>query len=244
MNVNAGAFVLYEGDVHDADDAYLLALDLDWPAGDEHSVGCSAYYVNDNGSYSYPTSLPYDRAWDLWLGARAKTAVASIPLRGFAIYNSGQRKELGGTPDYSHDNVALKVALGAIPLPLGKVSFQSLYSSAGFRTIAQSARDNFGAQGYWSYLLLTSPHGPSDTDDLGVSLQNRGFGLFTAQAKYDYPISACLNGTVAAGWFRSDASNPTSGAKDMGTELAMTFSLDLSGGLVTVMSCWPASSGN
>jgi hypothetical protein len=231
LNVNLGAFSLYEGDVHGADDAYLLALDVVRPTSEDHSVGVSAYFLSDNGTYSYPTAVPYDSASDMWLGIRGSTALASIPLRAFAIYNSGNRKELGVAPDYSHDNVALKLEVPGVPLWVGDLSFQTLYSTAGFRTIAQSAPDGFGAQGYWSYLLLTSPHGPSDVNDLGVSLQNRGLGLFTVQGKYDYPITCRLSGTFAAGWFNSATANPVSGSSDMGTELAKMFSLDLSGGL-------------
>ena len=104
-------------------------------------------------------------------------------------------------------------------------------SSDEFRTVAQSVRDNFGAQGYWSYLVITSADGPSDVNDLGVSLQNRSLGLFTVQAKYDYPIFDRLSGRIAAGWLRSATVNPTSGATDMGTELANVFTFDFGGGL-------------
>ena len=230
MNMLLGVFSLFEGDVKRADDAMLLTLDLDWQISERHSLGLAAYYLPDNGEYSYPTAPAYDSAWDAWFGVRGSTELAYVPLNAFAIYNPGQRKELGGAPTFTHEGVALKLEAGPVPIGYGKLSFQTLYST-NFRTVAQSERDNFGAQGYWSYLVLTSPSGPSDVNDLGVSLQNRGLGLFTAQAKYDYSIFERLTGTFSAGWLRSATTNPTSGATDMGTELANIFTFDFGGGL-------------
>ena len=118
-----------------------------------------------------------------------------------------------------------------MPVWCGRLSAQTLFSTDEFRTIAQSLRDNFGAQGYWSYLALTSPHGPSDVNDLGVSLQNRGLGLFTVQSKYEYDVHECLSGMFAVGWLRSTETNPMSGASEMGTELVKMFTYDFGGGL-------------
>ena len=95
----------------------------------------------------------------------------------------------------------------------------------------QGLRAEQSAQGYWSYLVITSADGPSDVNDLGVSLQNRGLGLFTVQAKYEYPILDRLCGRLAVGWLRSATPNPTSGATEMGTELANVFTMDFGGGL-------------
>jgi hypothetical protein len=103
--------------------------------------------------------------------------------------------------------------------------------STEFRTVAQTYRDNFGAQGYWSYLYLTSPNPPSDVKDLGVSLQNRGFGPLTIQAKYEYPICHRLSGITAAGYLWSDKTNPVGGSRDIGPELAQQFTYDFGGGL-------------
>lgn len=240
-DMQLGVFALDEGQVQRADDAVLLTLDLDWVRSDDRSWGFSAYYLPDSGVYSYPTAAAYDSAWDAWFGLRGTTVLWSLPVHAFALYNTGERHELGALPTFRHDDAALKLEIGPLPIGCGALSFQTLYSTGddnldenlrdGFRTVAQSVPDNFGSQGYWSYLVLTSPHGPSDVNDLGVGLQNRGLGLFTVQGKYDYPIFGALSGTIAAGWLRSDARNPTSGATDMGTELANMFTLDLSGGL-------------
>ena len=186
---------------------------------------------------------------------RGKTTLLGwLPVGAFAIYNVGERDDAGAVPIFRHEGAALKFEAGPVPFLAGKLSMQTLYStgdgnpaanrSEEFRTIAQSERDNFGSQGYWSYLVLTSPHGPSDVNDLGVSLQNRGLGLLTVQMKYEYPIIGSMSGVLAGGWLRSDVSNPTSGATEMGTELANTFIIDFGGGLKTEFGAAVLFTGN
>lgn len=234
-----GIFELVEGDIRLVDQSYLLTLDFDQPVLDKHSIGFSAYFLPDRGGYSYPVPVfaPYRSAWDVRLGARFRLDLPLAPLNGFAIYNQGERVDLGNQPTFHHDGVALKLEAGPLAVGRGKVSTQALYSTGdstpggGFRTVAQSARDNFGSEGYWSCLMLVTPQGYTDVNDLGVSLQNRGCGLFTAQAKYEYPILERLAGTIAIGWLRSDTPNPTNGSTDMGTELGNDFTIDFGGGL-------------
>lgn len=222
--------------------AWLLTADVDQPIGDKSSIGASAYYLPDRGDYSYPTSAPYRSAWDLWLGVRAKTVVMdTLPINAFAILNTGKEEDELGETMLRHTGFAGKFEVGPVPLGPGKLSFQTLYASGSdhpgvgttseFRTVAQTYRDNFGAQGYWSYMYLTSPNDPSDTKDLGVSLQNRGLGLVTVQAKYEYPICGKLSGTSAVGWLRSAAKNPTGGSSEIGTELAQMVTYNFGGGL-------------
>ena len=233
-----GIFELVEGDVQFVDQTYLLTLDLERPVGEKGSIGCSVYYLPDRGGYSYPSPVfaPYRSAWDVWIGARFRLDSSVVPINGFAIYNTGDRDDVSGTT-FQHDGIALKLEAGPVPVGPGKVSCQTLFSSGGstpgggFRTVAQSARDNFGAEGYWSYFMLVAPQGYSDVNDMGVSLQNRGCGLLTFQSKYDYPIYRRLSGTVAAGWLRSETPNPANGSTDMGTEVGNDFTLDFSGGL-------------
>ena len=234
-----GIFELVEGDAQLVDQTYLLTLDLDRPVGEKNSIGFSAYFLPDRGGYSYPSSVfaPYRSAWDVWLGGRFRLGLPVVPINGFAIYNMGEREDFGSGPTFQHDGVALKLEAGPVPIGPGKVSTQALYSTGGntpgggFRTVAQSARDNFGAEGYWSYLMLVTPQGYTDVNDMGVSLQNRGCGLFTVQTKYDYPIFQRLSGTIAVGWLRSDTPNPANGSTDMGTEIGNNFTLDFGGGL-------------
>lgn len=217
--------------------AVLYALDVDQPITDRLSVGGSAYLLDDQGRYSYPT-IAYRNATDAWLGVRAKWTNDVLPLAAFALANPGQRTDLDGVVR-RHAGWATWVEAGPLPVACGKLSGQLLYASGGsgsgtggeFRTIAQSYRDNFGSQGYWSYLHLTTPNAPGDVSDLGVGLQNRGLGLLTAQAKFELPLSKCLTSTTAAGYLQSAIRNPANGSRVMGTEVAEMFTFDFGGGL-------------
>jgi hypothetical protein len=247
LRLGAGAFILTDeallvasNDIPGSHDAYLFTIDADKPLGDIYSIGGSIYYLADHGQYSYPTNIPYRSSWDLWFGMRAKAKWDPVPVNAFFIYNPGQRDDLDGTT-FRHNGWATKLEAGPIPCGCGKFSAQILWSSGDsnpgtgdsteFRTVAQTYRDNFGAQGYWSYLYITSPNGPSDVKDLGVSLQNRGFGLLTVQGKYEYPICRRLTGITAAGYLWSDKTNPVGGSRDIGPELAQQFTFDFGGGL-------------
>jgi hypothetical protein len=209
--------------------------------GEKSSVGASFYYLADDGEYSYPTAAPYRSAWDLWFGVRAKTEVDCVPLNAFAIFNAGQRDGEVGEPFFRHQGWAGKAEAGPVQFGPGKWSAQILASSGSdhpgegdsdeFRTVAQTYRDNFGAQGYWGYLYIAAPNGPSDVKDLGVNLQDRGLGLFTVQTKYEYPICEKLSAIDAAGWLTALNANPTGGGKQIGTELAHMFTCDFGGGL-------------
>lgn len=223
-------------------DAVLLTFDLDRKMGERNQLGLSVYSIIDDGVYSYPTAMPYNSAWDIWVGGRASGGPENLPLSAFAILNYGHREEIGDVADFSHLGWAARVGAGPIPALFGKFSTQFIYSSgeadpnarssSEFRTVAQSFRDNFGAQGYWSYMHLTSPFGPDDVNDLGVGLQNRGLGLITVQGKFEYQITERLSATESVGWLQSAVDNPINGARDIGTELAHMFTYNVGGGLV------------
>lgn len=242
IKLQSGVFQLTENSVRFADDAYLLISDAEWNYDECQRIGISAYYLDDRGRYSYPTLAPYESAWDMWLGLRGSRQIGIGAVNSFVIYNSGERRD-SAISTYSHDGVALKLELANVNLGPGRWSTQALYSSGRqdpnslhsneFRTIAQSAQDNFGSQGYWSYLIISSPHGPSDVSDLGVSLQNRGLGLMTLQTKYELPISAKLTSVTSGGWLQSDGINPNSNSRDMGTELVQSFNYHFGPGLST-----------
>jgi hypothetical protein len=164
-----------------------------------------------------------------------------VPLSGFLIFNTGERHDFAPAGSFKHTGWAANAEIGPVPVGAGKFSTQVMASSGDstpgvgssdeFRTVAQTARDNFGSEGYWSYMHIMTPNGPDDVNDLGVSLQNRGLGLLTFQAKYEYPLTCKLTSTSAAGWFRSMKVNPVSGSSNMGTEIAQMFTYDFGGGL-------------
>lgn len=207
--------------------ALLFTADLDREVGSA-LLGGSVYYLRDKGEYSYGgfggPMASYESSWDIWTGFRGHFQVGCVAPSFFLILNAG---ETGG-PGWEHTGWAGKGALD-IDAGLGKLSFQALYStgndgssesdSGEFRTIAQSVRDDFGAQGYWSLLGLSSPRGPSDIVDLGVGLQNRGLGLRTVQLGFERGISAVTSIYIATGYLQSNEDNPVNGEKNMGVEL-------------------------
>ena len=219
--------------------SYLFALDLDQPLGKKFSVGSSAYYIYDRGGYSYPTAGLYNYSQDFWAGVRAKWNNDVVPLGGFLLVNTGSRDGIGTNPSTSHTGLATRIEAGPLKIGEGKLYAQAVYSTGGdgngggreFRTVAQSYRDNFGSQGYWSYLQITTPNAPGDVNDLGVGLQNRGLGLVTLQTKFEYPLTKRLLSTTAAGYLQSDRPSPQSGSRVMGTELGEMFTYDFGGGL-------------
>ena len=162
--------------------ALLFALDADQPVAEKSSFGGgSVYYLTDRGNYSYPTLAPYSSSWDLWVGLRANTVLGgSLPANGFAIINTGGRNDFDGTT-FSHTGWASRVELGPVCFGPGKLSTQVAYASGDsnpgvgnsneFRTVAQTSRDNFGAEGYGGYGHITPAKGPDDVRDLGVGLQ-------------------------------------------------------------------------
>jgi hypothetical protein len=222
--------------------SYLFALDLDQPIGKKFSVGSSAYYLYDRGGYSYPTAGLYSYSQDFWGGVRAKWNNDLIPVGGFFLVNTGSREGLAGNAGANHTGFASRIEVGPLKIGQGKLYAQAVYSTGGdgngggggggeFRTVAQSYRDNFGSQGYWSYLQITSPNAPGDVNDLGVGLQNRGLGLITLQSKFEYPLTKRLLSTTAGGYLRSDQPSRTSGSRVMGTEAGEMFTYDFGGGL-------------
>ena len=228
-----------ESDLTGTGAAFLATSDFDMQVGSD-VLGASVYYLRDNGTYSYGTfggpRATYDSSWDLWAGLRAHLDCGDFQTSAYAIFNHGET----ASPDWKHSGWAARLAVDK-KIDETKLSAQVLYSTGNdgssttrsdeFRTIAQSERDNFGAQGYWSFVGLTSPHGPSDMNDLGVSVQNRGLGLLTAQLAADLPLSDRCSGYVSTAWLRSAESNSSNGNSDMGWELLGELRWKLSGSL-------------
>ncbi|MBI4332304.1 MAG: hypothetical protein HY673_13590 [Chloroflexi bacterium] len=228
LGLKLGYFKLFEGNTRRSDDSDLYAVDTEYHFSKSSQAGFHLYWMDDKSnkrSEDDPRRIGSTRK-DVWLGLDTSTALGALGLKGFAIFNAGKENGDGGR-DICNRGWAFKLE-GSYRIGAARVSLQGLYatgedgssqdrSSRTFRTIGQSVRDGFGAQGYWSYLGIFTPHGPSDTNDLGVSLQNRGYGLTTVQGKVEFPITGRLDGYLAGGWLRSSAENPR-GDQDMGFE--------------------------
>ncbi len=223
-----GTFLLGAGDRTFSGDGgtVLLAGDYDLEVG-EQIWGASLYFLQDNGDYSYGTfagpMAAYGSSHDLWAGIRANLGQDAWDPSLALIFNQGGTDN----PDWDHQGWAARASASG-QVSTGKLSLLFAASSGDdgngdsgeFRTIAQSARDNFGSQGYWGFLPIAFPSGPSDVNDLGVSLQNRGLGLLTFQAAWQLPLNESLSSQFAAGWLQSAEENPVSGQRAMGTEIA------------------------
>lgn len=224
-----GVFALSEGDrtLSGNGSAYLIAADYD-QGFDGHRMGASVYYLADKGDYSYGTfggpQTAYGSSQDLWIGLRGAFQLDNWDPTYALIYNRGGTSD----PNWDHQGWAGKLEMSR-GLGEGKVSLLAMASTGDdgsgesneFRTIAQGARDNLGSQGYWGYLPITSPHGPSDVNDLGISLQNQGLGLLTMQGAWAQPITGHLDSVVAMGYLASAEKNPMSGHRDLGSEVAL-----------------------
>ncbi|KAA3611858.1 MAG: hypothetical protein DWQ01_07165 [Planctomycetota bacterium] len=224
-----GAFLLSDGNnTFSGHGGSVLATgDLDLERSGSR-WGASLYYLRDNGDYSYGTfggpGAVYDSSEDLWFGVRGHLGEADHWGSFFLIYNQGRTNG----PDWNHRGVAARIATGFDALS-GRAEIQGLFATGDdgssatrsneFRTIAQSARDDFGAQGYWSLLGLTSPRGSSDGADLGVSLQNQGYGLATIQASWARSLTERVDGVLAAGWLQSAEPHASNGSRDLGFEV-------------------------
>jgi hypothetical protein len=220
----------------ETDNTDLYAVDLDLPIGEDYGIGASVYFLRDNGAYSYVDTV-FSSAREYWVGVRGNAHVGEADLDAFVILNSGTREG----PDWDHQGYAARVR-GMVPIGETSLGLQAAVSTGNdsssttesdeFLTVAQTFGDGAGAASYWSYLAISSPHGPSDVNDLGVSLQNFGLGLITVQGQLSFPLRDRISGRVAGGWLRSMEKNPANGETAMGSELMGEIDFDLSGGLV------------
>ena len=223
--------VLTQGDTIGGDgSALLFSTDVDREVGSS-LYGASVYYLHDRGGYSYgdfggpANDDGIEQSWDLWMGVRGHHVLGKVKPSYFFIWNRGATD----TVEWKHSGWAVKGDLDYELNPGTRFRLRTFYasgndnsspdSSGEFRTIAQTVRDNFGAQGYWSLLGLSTPRGPSDVNDLGVSLQNRGLGLFTLQGSFEQRLNSAISTYAALGWLSSAENNPVSDSSDMGVEL-------------------------
>ena len=100
---------------------------------------------------------------------RAKWANEVLPLAAFVLLNTGRRADFDPT-GFRHTGWATWIEAGPLKVGDAKLSSQILYASGDsdpgtgrfqeFRTVAQSYLDNFGSQGYWSYMQRNQPVNP------------------------------------------------------------------------------------
>ena len=134
-------------------------------------------------------SLLFGTAWDLWIGARASTLLWAVPVRAFAIYNTGQRKEIGGLPTFKHDDAGLKLEAGPVPVGSGKLSFQKFQLRLWRRS-----DDRLRRRGpLHRRLLQTGAHRACARHSLG-SILSRATGVLEAVKKPALVVVSCRPG--------------------------------------------------
>ena len=212
LNLKVGMLKLWEGDSREDDDSDLYAVDVDVTP-----VGFHLYFLNDK-------SVAKAEETNLWAGVSVKREVGPATVDGAVIYNQGSVDGDGGA-DLEHAGYAVKAACSA-EAGSADLGVQVLYSTGDdgksgtdtdeFRTLQADG------QGYWSYVGLFTPRGPSDTNNLRASLRNRDQngiprGLTTVQARCSYPVREDLSFYAAAGVFQASVDDGK--GKGMGTEV-------------------------
>ncbi len=164
------------------------------------------------------SSVSPDGIEEGWYGITASGDLGPASLNGFFLVNHGQN----GT-DPSNTGYALK-AEGGLPLGQARAGLLFIYTTGD--KAGDPVNDRFltvqeivGTLGYWAYTHLFTANGPSDVNDLGLTIGNNGRGLLTIQAKLSSPLVERLSGEMVVGYFQAAEDNAT-GDNDMGTELA------------------------
>lgn len=212
-------------DLEDDQNGHLAVLDIN-TAIDAVKLGGHIYYLSIDHD---ATGL--DKNTQGWYGITAAGKFEMVDLNGFVIFNSGEVAE------ESNDGVGVKVE-GSVPLGDLRLSVMGIYTTGddesfpagtasgvsvtGERTVGFLTPESIlGTEGYWAYTYLFTAHGPSDVNDLGLEIGNRGRGLTTIQAKLDIPVTDKLDAQVQVGWFQSSEDviiGTTNSGDDLGTE--------------------------
>jgi hypothetical protein len=212
------------------------------------SASAAAVWSIDWGAHLYglivQETLPLGGTRDFWLGPDVSLRKDDFVLRLFGILNTG---DLGigvvnadGTVKSGFSDADARSHTGAA------FRFEAAKRVVGINAKAQFVHTTgdgdgqvdkrfdtpmglFGTSGYWGYTHIFTANGPSDVNDLGVDIGNRGAGLTTAQAMGSVPLHARFNLDVSTAWFR--ASQPRNSGRDMGYEVAANLRTHLSGPL-------------
>ena len=189
-------------------------------------------------------TLPLGGTKEFWLGPQGALRKGDFALRLFGIVNTGDLGTgildangavISGFTDAdarAHTGMAFRLEAEK---PLGNVNVkaQVVHTSGD----SDGEVDNrfatpqalFGTSGYWGYTHIFTANAPSDVNDFGIDIGNRGAGLTTAQLAGGLRLHPRLNLDLATAWFR--ASEARNAGRDMGYEFAGNLRVHLSGPL-------------
>lgn len=218
VNYRAGYVRLIEGlgDLNTDRNGNFYVADIGF--GNSFKIGAHLYHLYTS------TGTPL-RLKQTWYGVSVSLPeIGPVKVNGFAMGNSGK---------YGATNTSGFAGKLEGTASFGKLKFGLLgIASSGNRTksvtgLGNEAQGGFltpqgilGTGGYWGYTYVFTPHGPSDVNDFGLEIGNRGYGLNTVQVKVDYDLMENLSVQAVAGWFESSKKIGTWGRK-LGNELGL-----------------------
>lgn len=188
-------------------DGNLWLAEKSYPLG-ATSIGAALYHMR------IPEDLLNFELSQTWFGVHVSQKNPDLGWKASLILNTGK---VDGS---SHTGMAASLALD-LPVGSGQLSMLGLASTGDGPDEQNHAfltpHVFLFTRGYWAKTHIFTPSGPSDTNDFGLEIGNRGAGLLTAQVEYGVPLrGAALSAKVFAGWFGS--SKARNGTHFLGAE--------------------------
>lgn len=156
-----------------------------------------------------------------WYALTSSFTLGKAEINAFFMVNNGKYKGI------SHTGIALK-GEGKFLFNKADLSLLCIYTSGNEEGIGKRSfltpLGILGTGGYWAYTHVFTPNGPSDVNDFGLEIGNKGAGLFTAQGRLKFPeVLKNLDFKLTGGIFFSDKERNQS--KSMGIEIGGEFTL-------------------
>jgi hypothetical protein len=198
---------------------HLGILDYNYRFNNSFEAGLHAYGLKIPEEYKISVSDPDTTQYQLWYGITSLFNLSNATLKAMALINSGK------TNNKRHTGLALSLE-GDIKLGKSSLGIYGIYTTGdkinqfgemNIKNRFVTLHQIIGTNGFWGFTHIFLPNGPSDINDLGLEIGNRGAGLASVQTKFDFPIlEEKLDGQLFAGWFY--ASQSRNNSQNMGIE--------------------------
>jgi hypothetical protein len=174
-------------------DGNMFLGDFNYSVQDDINFGLHIYglIIPDEFNLGLPK-------YELWPSFTFDVGINQLKLKLLFMLNSGK---IGTT---IHTGITAKAETD---IKLGKTNLSLLGLFATGDEVGEiknrftSLHELVGTAGYWAYMHIFTPSGPSDVNDLGLDPGNGGAGLLTFQTKFDFPIKTDkLKGQLYAGY--------------------------------------------
>ncbi|MFQ6083852.1 MAG: hypothetical protein ACE5WD_10925 [Candidatus Aminicenantia bacterium] len=183
-------------------------------------LGAHVYFMRKERHPDLPDFLG-EEINEAWYALTSSFDLGKTKLNAFLMINNGKYK------DISHTGIAFK-GEGEFSFGTANLGLLCLYTTGDKEEIGKrtflTPQGILGTGGYWAYTHIFTPQGPSDVNDFGLEIGNKGAGLFTSQMKLEIPlISERLDFKITGGLFYANKERNES--KYMGVELGGEFTL-------------------